>query len=331
MDRFLETLSVRFGVSAEILFMVGIGLGVLLLFVSVSSALTQRNPAASRIADLRSQRMSSRHDRGLLRETVKTPTGLFRAALPSKAAERQKIEEKLLQAGLTGPNALRYYTLARVWLGVFVPMSVAVLIVISRVPGTPVPAFIADFFSSINQISAFQLVGVLSGIGYFLPSLWLSQRRKERQRKISEAFPNALDLLQVSVEAGLGFDAAMTRVGNELAPVSPDLAFEFLSVQHEIQAGRPRGQALAEMARRTGVEMVQSFSSVVQQSMRYGTSMSEALTTYADEMREFRETKAQEMANKLPVKMSAVLAALMLPTLMIVTAGPSVIRYMQSF
>ena len=82
MDRFLETLSVRFGVSAEILFMVGIGLGVLLLFVSVSSALTQRTPAASRIADLRSQRMSSRHDRGLLRETVKTPTGLpQRAAL----------------------------------------------------------------------------------------------------------------------------------------------------------------------------------------------------------------------------------------------------------
>ncbi|RYH11288.1 type II secretion system F family protein [Tropicimonas sp. IMCC6043] len=331
MERFLETLSLRSGLSAETLLMAGLGLGVLLLFVSVTSALTQKNPAAARMAELRGLKTASRRDRGLLRDTVQTPKGLFKAALPGKASERQKIEEKLLQAGLTGPNALRYYTLARVWLGLFLPFSVAALTIASKVPGTPVPGVIAEIFAPLSQAKAVQVVGVLAGIGYFLPAAWLNHRQKERQLRISEAFPNALDLLQVSVEAGLGFDAAMTRVGNELVHVSPDLAFEFLSTQHVIQAGRPRDQALSEMARRTGVETVQSFSSVVQQSMRFGTSMSEALTTYATEMREYRETKAQEMANKLPVKMSAVLAALMLPTLMIVTAGPSMIRYFQSF
>lgn len=331
MEHVLETLSLHYGVSTETVLMTGLGLGVLLLFASISSALSQRNPAASRIADLRAHRSASRRDRGLLRETVQTPKGLFKAALPGKESERLKIEEKLLQAGLTGRNALRYYTLARVWLGLFVPMTVAALIVGSKLPGTPLPGAVADIFGPMNQANAIQLIGLLSGTGYFLPSVWLSHRQKERQRKISEAFPNALDLLQVSVEAGLGFDAAMTRVGNELAHVSPDLAFEFLSTQHQIQAGRPREQALNEMARRTGVDMIRSFFSVVQQSMRFGTSMSDALTTYVAEMRECRETKAQEMANKLPVKMSAVLAGLMLPTLMIVTAGPSMICYFRGF
>ena len=146
--------------------------------------------------------------------------------------------------------------------------------------------------------------------------------------RITESFPNALDLLQVSVEAGLGFDTAMTRVGNELASVSPELAVELLTVQRQIQAGRPRDAAMREMAERTGVEMVQSFAKVVQQSMQFGTPLTEALQTYADEMRMYRELAAQEMANKLPVKMSVVLATFMLPSLVLMTVGPTIIRYL---
>ena len=331
MERILETFSFRFGISVEMLLLGGFGIGILMLFVSLSAAVTQRNPAAARMAGLRKQGTFGDFDRRLLRETVNTPKGLFRAVLPSKPAERRKIEEKLLQAGLTGANALRNYTVTRALLGLVLPLCVALLVFGSNVPGTPIPGVVADYLGQISQANAVQLVGVLAAAGYFLPTAWLNRRVRERKRRISEAFPNALDLLQVSVEAGLGFDAAMTRVGNELVHVSPELAFEFLSTQNEIQAGRPREQALSDMARRTGVEMIQSFSSVVQQSMRFGTSMSDALTTYAVEMRDYRETKAQEMANKLPVKMSAVLAMLMLPTLIIVTAGPSVIRYFQAF
>ncbi|WP_050931966.1 type II secretion system F family protein [Aestuariivita boseongensis] len=331
MERLFDTLSIRFGVSGEMLLLLSFGLGVLLLFLSASSALSQRNPAAARLAHLRSQKMNARQDRGLLRETVQTPGGLFTAALPSKETERRKLEEKLLQAGLTHPSALRIYILVRVWLGLLLPLLVALGIFASRAPGMPVPPVIAEFLAPVSQADAVQIVGLLTAIGYFMPAAWLNRRQKERQRRIREAFPNALDLLQISLQSGLGFDAAMTRVGNELAVASPDLAFEFLNTQHEIQAGRAREKALSDMARRTGVETIQSFASVVQQSMRFGTSMSDALTTYAAEMRDAREMKAQEMANKLPVKMSAVLAALMLPTLMIVTAAPSLIRYFQGF
>jgi tight adherence protein C len=153
----------------------------------------------------------------------------------------------------------------------------------------------------------------------------------ERKQRIEEGFPNALDLMQISVESGLGFDAAMTRVGNELAEVSPDIAFEFLSVQRQVQAGRAREAALRDMADRTGVETVRAFANVVQQSMQFGTGMSEALITYAEELRETRELRAQEMANKLPVKMSAVLASLMLPALILLTVGPVLIRYIRFF
>ncbi len=139
---------------------------------------------------------------------------------------------------------------------------------------------------------------------------WLNARVTERKRRIEEGFPNALDLMQISVETGLGFDSAMTRVGNELANVSPEIAFEFLNVQLQVQAGRARDAAMHDMANRTGVETVRSFANVVQQSMQFGTSMSSALTTYANELRDYREMKAQEMANKLPVKMSAYLRRL---------------------
>ena len=331
MEHVLETLSLRLGVTSESLLLAFFGLGVLLLFLSVSSALRQENPAAVRIAKLRAQKIHARNDRGLLREAVNTPGGLFNAALPSKESERKKIEEKLLQAGLTHPNALRNYVLSRIWLGLLLPLLVAALIFLSKAPGTPIPAFFADVLAPISQSNVLMIVGALSGAGYFLPAMWLNKRHKERQRRISDAFPNALDLLQISLQSGLGFDAAMTRVGNELIVASPDLAFEFLNTQHEIQAGRPREKALSEMVRRTGVDMIQSFASVVHQSMRFGTSMSDALLTYSSEMRDARETKAQEMANKLPVKMSVALAGLMLPTLMIVTAAPSVIRYMRLF
>lgn len=331
MDNILESFSIRFGLQAETLLLALFGLGILLLFAAISSALSQRHPAAARIAHLRNQRFEARNNRGLLRDTVATPKGLFKAALPSRQSERRKIEDKLIQAGCTGSSALRIYTLTRVWLGLILPLMVAALIVASRVPGIPVPSSIASFFASLSQSNAIQLVGILTAIGYFLPAVWLNRRLKERQRRIREAFPNALDLLQISIQAGLGFDAAMTRVGNELTVASPDLAFEFLNTQHEIQAGRSRATALSEMARRSGVEEISSFATVVQQSMRYGTSMSDALTVYATEMRERRETRAQELANQLPVKMSAVLASLMLPTLIIITAAPSVIRYFRGF
>ncbi len=255
----------------------------------------------------------------------------MRSFIPTDAVKRSALQRQLEQAGRTDPNALRNFTFTRIALGLALPGVLIALIMISRVPGAPLPSGLSGRIASMSSLLTLQALSILVTVGYFSPLVWLRGRVAERRQRIEEAFPNALDLMQISVEAGLGFDAAMTRVGNELATVSPDIAFEFLNTQLQVQAGRPRDEAMNEMATRSGVEMVQSFASVVQQSMQFGTSMSDALTTYAQEMRAFRETRAQEMANKLPVKMSAVLASLMLPALVLLTIGPVIIRYARFF
>ncbi len=331
MQDLLANLGSSLGLQADILLLAGIGLGAGLLFVSLVIAVGQRNPAASRIAETRLSKANARFDRGLLRAQVKTPRGILRAALPSDERERLKMERRFRQAGYVTPNAIRLYTLVRIVLGFGLPSLFILLVVGSKVPGLPVPEALAERLTGLSRMNVLQITAVLVALGYYLPPLWLNSRVTERQLRITESFPNALDLMQISVESGLGFDAAMTRVGNELALVAPEIAFEFLTVQHQIAAGRSREAAMLDMAENTGVDIVRSFAAVVTQSMQFGTSMSEALTTYSSEMRTARELKAQEMANKLPVKMSGILASLMLPAVILVTIGPVVIRYIRLF
>ncbi len=193
------------------------------------------------------------------------------------------------------------------------------------------PELLDRRLDSLTTIGTYQTLSILLGIGYFLPTSWLERKAAARKLRIEESFPNALDLLQISIEAGLGFDSAMTRVGNELRRTAPEIAHEFLTVQYQVQAGRARDQAMRDMADRVGLETIRSFANVVQQSMQFGTSMSQAMTTYSDELRQTRELRAQEMANKLPVKMSGVMASLMLPALVLLTVGPVLIRYIRQF
>lgn len=327
----IMSFATRYGIDPERLFLAGLGVGVAFLFFSLVLALGRRNPAAVRIAQGNSHRADTRFNRGLLRETSVDPRGLMRAAMPTSAKDVAKLEEKFLQAGITSPTAMRSYILTRIAVGLVLPVLFLVVAFGAQMPGVPVPDAISGRFEAMGHWNIVRVVLVLVALGYYLPAAWLNSRVSQRKQRISDAFPNALDLLQISLEAGLGFDAAMTRVGNELAKAAPDIAFEFLSAQHQIQAGRPRREALDEMARRTGLDTIRSFASVVHQSIEFGTSMTEALATYAAEMRLHRELRAQELANKLPVKMSAVLATLMLPALVMVTIGPVVIRYIRFF
>ena len=208
-------------------------------------------------------------------------------------------------------------------------MILAGFVMFARLPAAP--EFLREAVGGLSTFGLAQIACVLCAIGFFAPTAWLRGRIAERKQAITEAFPNALDLIQIGVEAGLGFDQALMRVANEIRPVAPDLADEILLAQNEIQAGRDRDQALLHMARRSGVDEVSSFVNVVLQSARFGTPMSDALKTYAEEMRTTRELKAQEKANKLPVQMSAVMASLMLPAIIMLSLGPVVIRYMDYF
>lgn len=325
----LQIIAASVGLPTQSVLIGGIAVGAMMLFVGIASILTQKNPAAIRLAKTSAARFQDRRDRGLLKVRATDPKGIMRSFIPSDLAKRTELHRQLARAGYSGAHALRNFTFVRIMLGLVLPGSLLLMIFASRIPGIILPLGLNDRIGGFSSLNIFQALGVLVAAGYFLPTVWLRGRVTERQQKIAEGFPNALDLMQISVEAGLGFDSAMTRVGNELSSISPEISAQFLAVQHQVQAGRPREAALQEMAENTGVEIVRSFANVVRQSMQFGTSMSEALTSYAAEMREYREIRAQEMANKLPVKMSAVLASLMLPALIILTIGPVVIRYMR--
>lgn len=319
------------GLPAEYLLIGGVGIGVMFLLLGAVSIFSERNRASVRIAALSPTKQSARSDKGILKSPDSMPKGVMKSFIPVDKKKRGELRQELAQAGLNQPGALVKFLAVRVALGLVLPFSFFALVLASKSTTIHLPFSILDVIAQYSTFDIFRILTILIAFGYFAPLFWLRGRVKERKLRIEESFPNTLDLLQISVEAGLGFDAAMTRVGNELATVSKEVSHEFLSVQHQVQAGRDRGEALLDMADRTGVEMVRSFANVVIQSNQFGTSISEALDTYSTEMRVFRELKAQEMANKLPVKMSAVMASLMLPALILLTIGPVLIRYMNYY
>ena len=324
-----QSLSAQTGISLETMLMIGIVCGAVLTYFGIASAVTGKSPAAQRMASVALNQKTTRAEKGLLRSADIDPTGIMKSLLPKDRKVRTKIQMQLAQSGITGPDAVRNFYLVRALLGLLLPAVFIVLITASKSTAIDLPDVMDEKLSDLSQIRIFQVLTVLLWIGFFGPTIWLKSRVKGRKQRIENGFPNALDLIQISAEAGLGFDAAMTRVGNELVTVSPDIAFEFLTAQREILAGQERDKALTDMALRTGVEEISSFANVVLQSIQFGTPISEALTTYAEEMRMNRELRAQEKANKLPVQMSAVMASLMLPALLLLTIGPVVIRYIR--
>jgi len=258
-----------------------------------------------------------------------TPGGLARAFLPVEQRERNKVRRDLVHAGFAGPNAVLWYYALRLVAGLVLPSLVALMFLYRE--ALPLPAFIADRMGQIAGSKLLILFGVMILVGFYGPAFWMSSQRKARKGRVEREFPNALDLLQVSIETGLGFDAALARVSAELQRTAPEIAQEFTVAQQEILAGRDREGAYHAMAERLAIDEAYAFVNVVLQSTRFGTSMSQALLVYSADMRQRRELAAQEKANKLPVQMSAVMAILMMPTLLIVTIGPVVLRYVQTF
>lgn len=166
---------------------------------------------------------------------------------------------------------------------------------------------------------------LLAAVGYYLPDLWLRHKIKTRKQEIFESFPDALDLMRVCVGAGLGLDAAIARVGNELEIKSAALAEEFRELNLQLRAGISRQEALKNLARRTDVEDINALVSMLIQSERFGTSISESLKVHADALRTKRTMRAQEAAGKIPVKLTIPMILCIFPALFVVILGPAVI------
>jgi tight adherence protein C len=316
------------GVTPQTLIVFGVGLGAMMLVFGLSGALAGKDPALRRM-EAQGRRRATSAEAGILRQKAADPKGLMKTLIPADRKERSEVERQPALAGFTGAQAVRNYDMLRLGLGMVLPALLAAGIYASRTGIVALPKAAAAAVAGWSPARMAQVLSALIATGFFGPALWLRSRAAERRMAIEEAFPNALDLLQISIEAGLGFDAAMIRVGNEMTAAAPAIAEEFLAAQREVQAGRPRERALLDMAGRMGVDEVTAFANVVLQSMRFGTSMSETLVTCATEMRRARELRAQEKANRLPVLMSGVMATLMLPALVLLTLGPVVIRYLR--
>jgi tight adherence protein C len=178
----------------------------------------------------------------------------------------------------------------------------------------------------LPQALMYSAIGFL--LGYMLPVMWLGRQIAQRKNNITKALPDALDLLCISVEAGLAFDLALQRVTQKW---DDELAREFKRVLSDIRLGRSRREALKDLAQRTGVEDVQTFTAAIIQADQLGVSMSKILRLQADQMRVRRRQRAEEKAQQAPVKMLFPLVFLIFPALFVVILGPAVPRIMSAF
>lgn len=187
--------------------------------------------------------------------------------------------------------------------------------------------FLVFMISKRNWLTGLGLSVVFLLVGFFLPDLWLSGRISSRQKGVFRAMPDALDLLTICVEAGLGFDSAMSKVHEKW---DNDLALEFGRVIQEIRLGKLRRDALRDMAERLQVNEMTSFVAAVIQSEQLGVSMAKVLRIQSDQMRVRRRQMAEEEAHQLPIKMIFPIALLIFPSIMIVLLGPAAMLLMRS-
>jgi len=188
-------------------------------------------------------------------------------------------------------------------------------------------AFTLSPSSNVFSFTSLLIIGVCTVVGFFLPNLLLESRIKRRQRVVLHAMPDALDLLTICVEAGLGFDAAMKKV---IEKWDNELSLAFARVLQEIQLGKLRREALRDMADRLGVSEMDSFVAAVIQSEQLGVSMSRVLRVQADSMRVKRRQRAEESAQKAPVKMVVPMVFLIFPTIVIILLGPALLQILRS-
>jgi tight adherence protein C len=195
----------------------------------------------------------------------------------------------------------------------------------------PVVFVALAFITGIYRLNIVFVPLLAAVVGYLLPELWLMWRVQARQDQLRLALPDALDMLVICVEAGLGLDQALVRVANELRVTHPQLSEELQLVNMEMRVGKTRLEAMRELARRTGVEDIKALVAMLIQTERFGTSIAQSLRVHSDDLRMKRRQRAEEMSAKTTVKMVPPLVFFIFPALMVVILGPAVIILMRQF
>ena len=260
-----------------------------------------------RLADLTGAKFKDEDTAANYDRVVSTLKRLGNAS-PYSAAEMSKLKQRLVQAGFRGHEAIFVFFGLRVGLALL---------------------FFALLASPVLMRPNFAVALGGCGLGYVLPGVLLGRLAKRRQHRIRMGMPDALDLLVVSVEAGLGLDQAIQRVGEEIAFAHIDLSDELRLVNLELRAGKGRSDALKALADRTGVEDLASLTAMLIQTDKFGTSVAQSLRVHAETMRTKRRQRAEEAAAKTGVKMVFPLVFCIFPAIFIVTIGPAAIKFVQ--
>ncbi|AOJ77216.1 type II secretion system F family protein [Burkholderia ubonensis] len=237
---------------------------------------------------------------------------ISKLSVPKEGWEDSPLRVRLMNAGWRDPSAAGLYFTAKTVLAL-------------TLPGAALLALATTRLADQRMLLSFILVA-LAGIGYYLPNFVLSRRITKRQRTIFEDFPDALDLLTVCVEAGLGLDAALMRVSEELRFRSEVVSGELDLMLLEMRSGFTKEAALRNLALRTGVEDIESFCAMLIQADRFGTSIGDSLRVLSDMLRTRRRMRAEERAAKIALKLLFPLIFCIFPALMGVLLGPAMIH-----
>jgi tight adherence protein C len=234
------------------------------------------------------------------------------------AVDYSKLRPRFLKAGIRNENSPAVFWGVKAALSVLLPSMVLLG-----------QFFIPQLILPTKKIVT--LLVVIAIIGFYLPEFWIRLKIAKRRTVILKAFPDALDLMVVCVEAGMGLDSAVTRVAKEMDLSSKVLSDEFKLYNLEMRAGKLRKDALKNLAMRTDVAEVNNFVTLLIQTEKFGTSIGQALTVYSDTMRIQRFQRAEEKAAKIPVKLLFPLILFIFPSLFVVILGPAIITMVKAF
>ena len=318
-DRLLQALNVftAYFNDSTTLFVAAVGLAIGLLALSVlflvSNATSRsRRRIRAAVGDSDNGLSGSRSARRI--DSAIDPIKFV--VVPSSEKERSATRKRLISAAYRNENAISVYY--------FWKLVLALLFGIGAL-------YTTTFFPALATLKVVMIGSGAAFFGSIVPSYILDKQATERKRRIINAFPDMLDMLVACSEAGLGLNSALQRVSQEIEPSFPDLGEELEMVNAEMLAGVDRVKALKGMAERTDIPEIQGFVSMLAQSVRFGTGISETLRIYADDFRDKRMQKAEELAAKVGTKLLFPLIFCFFPSFFLVAVGPAIISIMAAF
>lgn len=317
LDRFIDQQALIVFLASAATFMMIVALAM--PFLQQSALSSRLKAVAKRREELSQQQRAKLQEKDKKSLVSESQIGLMKKVVEAVNLEEllasQELKNRLAQGGYRGPAAAIIFTFMRLLMPIVLAILTWFILFVAK-------TFDVDFFMKLIYCFA------ALPIGYFLPNLILTSQIQSRQQEFTMQFPDALDLLVICVEAGLSMEAAFNRVTDEMAENAPVLAQEFGLTTAELAYLGDRGKALENLALRTGLDTVKSFTTSLIQSEKYGTPLATALRVISQENREKRMAKVEEKAAALGAKMTVPMIAFFLPVIFIVVIGPAVIQVM---